>query len=168
MYYFRLCSKMICQTNRTLAKVGIRTLFFLLLLLPSCLGNPTKDEVYILEDGELVDAQGYRYFVPGEGGTFEIDIVSWGIEEFSQLSGSNGLTLELDAAGLKRDVYDTIDLWGEYADGSRVKATPRYLEKVIVTASPNHGIWSRKAKFRVRTRDKNGHIADISVIQKGG
>lgn len=145
-------------------RIGIMsTVVAALMSASSCqkdLGGLTYENVYILENGELVDAQNYEKVIPCEGGVFDIEFVTYGLERIENIKRADGIVMTMDEFSVpdEDDIYDIM--------GSADRPIKRYRQSVTVTAERNYGKKERVAVYTVETAGRNGYAADITVRQR--
>ena len=118
-------------------------------------GGPVFDEIYVYEDGNLIDAQNLVIELPASGGFIEKEFVTYGIRGLRSVKPAEGLSAELLSSypPTEDELYEA----GEYL--SRYKQTIRF------KAEPNNGRKSRKAKIMVSTDGYNGYAAYVYINQ---
>lgn len=138
-------------------------LLFALFLLSSCKGGDiTREDIFVYESGTLVSAQDYSLSLPANAGEYSLQIVSYGVLKVHSLSlNIKEITFEFDEAS-RRTLYDTEEF---IYDGNKTGTINRYIEDIIITVPINTSDYSKKCKFRIHTAGRDGHIADITVIQ---
>lgn len=90
-------------------------LTLLLILMCSCQkiqndGGLLSRDVYILENGKLVDAQNYEKTIPQEGGIFNIEFVTFGITNIENKKRADGIVMTTDVSPVpdEDDLYDIV------------------------------------------------------------
>lgn len=139
-------------------------LTLLLILMCSCQkiqndGGLLSRDVYILENGKLVDAQNYEKTIPQEGSIFNIEFVTFGITNIENKKRADGIVMTTDVSPVpdEDDLYDIVDEDTEWP-------RKRYCQTVTVAAEPNGGK-ERIAVYTVISSAWDGYFADITVEQ---
>ena len=118
-------------------------------------GGPVFDEIYVYEDGNLVDAQNLVIELPASGGVIEKEFVTYGIRGLRSVKLAEGLSAELLSSYPPTD--DEL-----YEAGENLS---RYKQTIRFKAEPNNGRKSRKAKIMVSTDGYNGYAAYVYIKQ---
>lgn len=116
--------------------------------------------IYTGEGKELINAHGYRYSIPAEGGNFSIGIVSYGLRELVPTEKCKGIS----ASFLFEDPIPEERIYEDQGDG-----VYRYLQRVDISAEPNSGRRAREFKFILYSNEYSGLFgeAEITVRQSG-
>lgn len=113
------------------------------------------DQIYVYEDGSLIDAQDLVVELPAEGGSIEKEFVTYGITELREVSRVDGISAEFLSSypPPEDELYEA----GQYL--SRYKQTIRF------EAKPNNEKKSREAKIMIVTAGYNGYAAYVNIKQ---
>ena len=121
----------------------------------SVTGGFVYDQIYIYEDGNLIDAQDFVVELPAEGGSIEKEFVTYGITELREIGRVDGISAEFLSSYPPPD--DELYEAGQYL--SRYKQTIRF------EAKPNNEKKSREAKIMIVTAGYNGYAAYVNIKQ---
>lgn len=113
------------------------------------------DQIYVYENGSLIDAQDLVVELPAEGGSIEKEFVTYGITELRVVSRVDGISAEFLSSypPPEDELYEA----GQYL--SRYKQTIRF------EAKPNNEKKSREAKIMIVTAGYNGYAALVNIKQ---
>ena len=113
------------------------------------------DQIYVYEDGSLIDAQDLVVELPAEGGSIEKEFVTYGITGLREVSRVDGISAEFLSSypPPEDELYEA----GQYL--SRYKQTIRF------EAKPNNEKKSREAKIMIVTAGFNGYAAYVNIKQ---
>lgn len=138
------------------------TYFFVALIsvfiLSGCLreGGYSYDKSWVLENGELTRAHNYVFRIPSDAGSYDLEIVSRGIEKIRVTKESDGLPAKFTLPYPPSEEERYKEMEGEY-----------YLQPIRIEADANGKFLKRKMKFRIFMPAGNGYVADIIIIQSG-
>ena len=113
------------------------------------------DQIYVYEDGSLIDAQDFVVEFPAEGGSIEKEFVTYGITELREVNRVDGISAEFLSSYPPPD--DELYEAGQYL--SRYKQTIRF------EAKPNNEKKSLEAKIMIVTAGYNGYAAYVNIKQ---
>lgn len=116
--------------------------------------------LYPGDDKELINAHGYEYSIPADGGSFSLGIVSYGLNQVKTIKKCEGIS-----AFFKYE--DPIP--EEYIFDKQEDGVYRYLQSVEISAGPNTGKKAREFKFALYSNEYKGLVgeAEITVRQAG-
>lgn len=118
-------------------------------------GGFVFDQIYVYEDGNLIDAQDLVVELPAGGGSIEKEFVTYGITEVRGVRNVEGISAEFlsNYPPSEDELYET----GKYLS--------QYIQTVRFSAEPNDGKKSREAKVMIVTCGYNGYAAYVSIRQ---
>ena len=118
-------------------------------------GGFVYDQIYVYEDGILIDAQDFVVELPAEGGSIEKEFVTYGITELREIGRVDGISAEFLSSypPPENELYEA----GQYL--SRYKQTVRF------KAEPNNRKKVREAKTMIVTAGYNGYAAIVHIRQ---
>ena len=140
-----------------------RLILFALLssLLMSCtrIGGWQYKSIYIYEDGNLVEAHGYKLKVPSEGGEVTFDVVSFGVRLLKYSGGSDFVTVA--------DIKWPLGEDDVYEKGPFPNSQHTYKQTISLSIPQNTKASGRKSKMTLFSDAGNGYRAEITIRQAG-
>lgn len=116
--------------------------------------------IYQGEGKDLINAHGYKYSIPAEGGDFSIGIVSYGLRKLVPTEKCKGISVSF----LFEDPIPEERIYEDQRNG-----VYRYLQSVEISAGPNTGRRAREFKFTLYSNEYSGLLgeAELTVSQSG-
>lgn len=133
--------------------------FIIALFVSGCketdLGGFVFDQIYVYEDGILIDAQDLMVNIPAEGGVVEKEFVTYGIMGLRDIKKASGISAEFLSTYPAPDdeIYEVEQYLTRYKQTARFKAEPNTTKK------------SREAKIMIVTEGYNGYAAYVHIKQ---
>lgn len=110
--------------------------------------------VYVVEEGQVVDAQNYNVSFPKEGGTISLSIVGPG-QQICCSNGPDWLSVENDG---ESEVYVPV--------AEELSVGTWYVQKMLFSARPNTSGEARTTSLRVVSLIYNGFAAYFVIRQE--
>lgn len=110
--------------------------------------------IYVVEEGQVVDAQNYNVDFQKEGGTISLSVVGPG-QQIGCLGGPDWLSVEKDG---EPEVY--------VPDAEEMSVGTWYVQKMLFSVKPNTSGKARTTSLRVVSLIYNGFAADFIIRQE--
>lgn len=110
--------------------------------------------IYVVEDGQVADAQNYNVNFQKEGGTIILSVVGPG-QQIGCLGGPDWLSVEKDG---EPEVY--------VSDAEEMSVGTWYVQKMLFSVKPNTSGKARTTSSRVVSLIYNGFAADFIISQE--
>lgn len=140
-----------------------RLIFFIafLSLFISCtrIGGWKYESIFIYEDGDLIEAHGYKLNVPSEGGEVRFDVVSFGVWLLKYSGGDDFVIVD--------DIKWPLNEEDVYEKGMFPNSQHKYKQTISLSIPQNIKASGRESKMTLFSDAGNGYRAEITIRQAG-
>lgn len=110
--------------------------------------------IYILKNGELIDGQDACFSFTKEGGTENVQVISYGTLNAIEKKKSKGINLT---------IVDNKKPYQFEWDGLQQNG---FIQTVNISAEPNKSIFNRKATYTIWSEHADGDASIFTILQQ--